>query len=62
MINLWLSNKMRFVANLLFVVFGIGILALPWFVSLLALALALVFDYSAFSFSEKTSLLDKKSE
>lgn len=62
MIFEWLSNKMRFVANLLFVVFGIGILALPWFVALLVLALALVFDYSAFSFSKKTSFLDNNLE
>lgn len=53
MIFEWLSNKMRFVANLLFFVLGVSFLLMPWYIAVLIFALALGADYMAFNFQKK---------
>ena len=53
MIKLWLSNKFRFIADLLFFFFCFSFLFLPWYIALLILALALGADFLAFDFQKK---------
>lgn len=53
MIFEWLSNKFRFCANLAYIVLGISSIVFPALLSVLILAIAIIFDYLAFSFKKK---------
>ena len=53
MIYLWIANKFRFVSYLIVFLTGMSFVLLPWYLGLVFLALALLFDYFSFKFENK---------